>query len=117
MAHVAGLFNQTAVVFGGCTSSCCFGTETSPLTTSSRSPVDLTAAASPAAPISDMWQLTLSEDGKTGQWTSLTLLTMPSARFYAAGAVLGDSLFMFGGQDSSQAFLDELWEYSFSDRT
>jgi N-acetylneuraminic acid mutarotase len=93
MAHVAGLFNQTAVVFGGCTSSCCF------------------------APISDMWQLTLSEDGKTGQWTSLTLLTMPSARFYAAGAVLGDSLFMFGGQDSSQAFLDELWEYSFSDRT
>jgi hypothetical protein len=58
-----------------------------------------------------MWSLSLSSDGGRGQWTELHPVQRPSARFSASSTVVKDTLYMFGGQDSSQAFLSDLWAY------
>jgi hypothetical protein len=110
MSAITGAFaNGTKfLLYGGCTSSCCF------------SPVDA------------HWELSLSPDLKEGSWKQHTGLrsnggtdnmgnpvsshpsSAPSARFGAASAVdkEDDVLYAFGGQDSSQAFLSDMWAYN-----
>ena len=99
MSAIAGAFaNGTQfLLFGGCTSSCCF------------------------APIDALWALDLTPDLTQGTWSqrtppaqSLTSTSIaPSARFGAASTVdsTTDILYAFGGQDSSQAFLGDLYKF------
>ncbi len=83
--------HNSLVVFGGCTSSCCF------------------------APIDALWELRLAPDTlNAGSWRPLTTPdddNTPGPRFSTATAVdaRADAMYMFGGQDSGQAFLAELW--------
>lgn len=69
------------------------------------------------APIDSQWQLSLSDERTSGVWTELMPASRPSARFSAASAVVGDRMLMFGGQDSSQAFLNDLWLYDHANET
>lgn len=94
MSHASGALHNgtTLVVFGGCTSSCCF------------------------APVDSLWELRLAPDSlAAGSWRPLTASSSsdatPTPRFSTATAVdaRADAMYMFGGQDSSQAFLSELW--------
>lgn len=99
MSAITGAFaNGTQfLIFGGCTSSCCF------------------------APIDAQWTLDLTQDLTQGTWSkriphsgSLTAMSaVPSARFGAASTVdsTKDILYAFGGQDSSQAFLGDLYKF------
>lgn len=66
--------------------------------------------------MSSLWELRFAPDSLTdGRWHRLTPAAeteAPGPRFSAATAVdlREDCMYMFGGQDASQAFLSELWK-------
>ena len=77
------------VLFGGCTSSCCF------------------------APIADTYLYHI----QSNKWMKLMLSEAPSARFGSVSTSFKENMLMFGGTDLNQGFLNELWMFELGSKT
>lgn len=64
--------------------------------------------------LGDAWYLSLEDYTWSRLPTALSL--DPSARFGCSSAVIGESVFVFGGQDKEEKFRADIWRYNTFDR-